>query len=926
MTISAQRTAYKELEKPLNADRSQQFLLTTKLHVPRTHTHLVPRPQLHTRLDEGCASKLTLVTAPAGSGKTTLLSAWVGHSDRPYCWVSLDKADNELLRFLSYMIAALQHVHPHVGENTLALLHSPEPVPVEVVLSPLLNDISTLSAPFILVLDEYHLITASIIHTALAFLLDHLPPQLQLIIASRTDPPLPLARWRAAHLLTELHEQDLRFTHMETAKLFSHIVDHHLTDDDIALLTRRTQGWVTGLQLAALSLREHTNPLAMIQAFAGSHRHVVDYLTEEVFEQQPVDVQYFLLATSILDRLHGPLCDALLNEVEIGNRSQCDGYSVLETLERNHLFVDPLDDERQWYRYHPLFAQFLYDRLTRLHPDWLPRLHRCAGDWYASYGLLDSAVEHRLVIKEYDHAATLMEHMLPTLLMHGEIGTILRWIEQLPETLVRRRLRLALARCWGLFFQGDLRRVTLHLQEIAQILTHLTTQQQEEAGFTQTDIYQMQGEVATIAATTALVNEALPTAIEQASLALERLPESNGFARCIAAITLGYASRLHGDISAATHSFARALAYGQTIGNTVITILASHYLAQLQVEQGQLNLAIRTYSHLFQLVNEGKGQQLPVTGLAYIGMGHILRERNDLEAATHLVEEGLRIGTSTGAVEVMLFGFLALALINYARDDIIGAHEALQMAESIAPRVQTRWLRTIEEAQTFDLLLKLGEHAKVIQSLKQQGISTELALHAPLEKQFIIARTYLLQERWGEAFALLDQLREIYTSRQITGRLLAILVQQTLCLQRQGKTTQAISVLAQALTLAEPENYIRIFIDEGVTMASLLRRLASEGICTRYVHTLLTALQKHTEVLSVVQMSDLLPEPSSFLLGKRELEVLQLIASGCSNQEIARRLVISIGTVKTHVNNLFRKLDVENRTQAVARAKELKIL
>ncbi|MDY6875407.1 MAG: LuxR C-terminal-related transcriptional regulator [Chloroflexota bacterium] len=930
-------------------------LLQTKLYIPPAQpdpsiglrARLVPRPRLIERLNAGLDRKMTLVSAPAGFGKTTLLSEWIYHletrffgknlvsgSPRPVAWLSLDEGDNDPARFLAYLVAALQTVEPDVGADVLTALQSPQPPSVEAALTALINDIVAVpqgdrkGRPYVLMLDDYHLIAARPIHDALTFLIEHLPPQMHLVIATRADPPLPLARLRGRNQLTELHAADLRFTPDEAAAFLNQVMELDLLAEDVAALETRTEGWIAGLQMAAISMRGRKDVTAFIRAFTGSHRFILDYLVEEVLDQQSPAIQEFLLKTSILERMTGSLCDAVLSKgaEEQGSggdgvfspalplRTSADSQKTLEYLEHNNLFVVPLDDERRWYRYHRLFADLLRQRLQQAQADLVPTLRRRASEWYEQYGLIGEAASHALAADDFERAARLIEQTAWKMLTRGEMTTLLNWLGALPDEVVRARPRLDVFRAWALTLTSQLDHAELRLQE--------------------TDTQGLEGEVAAVRAYAACFRGDVTRAIELSRQALEHLPEEGLFLRSLMALNLGNAYWLSGNPAAAGQALTKAAALGQAAGDIYLAMIATSLLGQAQEMAGQLHQAVETYRQALQLATpsqgEGRGSR-PVlfAGLAHLGLAGPLYEWNDLDGAMRQVMRAIELGERGGSVSTLQGSYTTLAQVCQARGDMDGALEALHQAESLARKHDLIHVIGLVAAFRARLWLAQGDPSTISgQAIaaasrwaQESGLSADDDLSYTGEiGHLTLAQVLIAQGMPGEALRLLARLLEAAQTAGRTGSVIEILALQALAFQAQSDLERALSALEQALSLAEPEGFVRIFLDLGEPMVRLLRRALSQGIAPNYVARLLAAFGEEVELTSPAMES--LIEP----LSERELEVLRLIAAGLSNPEIAEELVIAVSTVKSHTNHIYGKLGVKNRTQAVARARELDLL
>jgi LuxR family maltose regulon positive regulatory protein len=896
-------------------------LLATKLHVPRPRKQLVQRSHLTERLQHGMEHALTLVSAPAGFGKTTLLSQWLADSGIRVAWLSLEQEDNELVRFLSYMIAALQRLDPRIGMTALALLQAPQPAPPETVLTVLTNDLASREeGDFALVLDDYHVITTESIHRALTFLLEHLPPQMHLIIATRADPLLPLARLRAGGQLTEVRAAELRFSAAEISTFLQTLMGLDLTTEAIAAFESRTEGWIAGLQLAALSLRGQSDVSRFMAAFKGSHRFVLDYLSEEVLSRQPAPVQTFLLYTSILERLSGPLCDAVTGQEK--------GQATLEALDKANLFVVSLDDERRWFRYHHLFAEVLLSRLQQAEPTLIPELHRRASTWYEQNDLPIEAVQHALAAPDFEHAAGLTEQVGLSVALRGQVHTVLSWLNALPDTQVYAHPRLSLYYAVMLMFTNQMEAAETRLQDLEQRVQVDTPNDQ---------VREILGQIAVTRANLVRYSGDLAHAVALARQALDLLPEKDRF-RLPAMVGVAHTYLLNGDVTPPSeHLATAALAPLWTSGDLFVFLNGITCLARLQGLQGQLHRAVATYGEAVRMMTGQEGPQFLVGSSAYyFGLGDVLREWNDLDTAERLLLQGIDLVKGTLLVdgEVVTLGYTALARLQQARGDYSGAFATLgALAQLARQRHFVLLLVARGLAVQAQVELAQGNLAAAIRWVDESGLSPyDDDLSYPREQEYLtLARVRIAQGRdhplgpyLQDALHLLDRLLEDAEAKARMGSALEILVLRALALHAQGDRTGALSTLERALMLAEPEGYVRLFMDEGAPMLVLLRQAHARGMTPGYVTTLLTASGWQGAVASPLDASraSSLIEP----LTEREREVLQLLGAGASNRDIARRLVLSVGTVKKHVSNICGKLSVQSRTQAIARARALDLL
>jgi LuxR family maltose regulon positive regulatory protein len=889
-------------------------LLATKLHLPRPREQLVPRSHLLKRLQEGVVGALTLLSAPAGFGKTTLLAQWLASTHMPVAWLSVDAEDNDPTRFLAYIIAALQTLDAQLGTTALALLWIPQPPSPEAVLAVLTNDLVERGGGDVaLVLDDYHTITAESIQRGMTFLLEHLPPHLHLILATRADPPLlPLARLRAQGQLTEVRAADLRFADAEASAFLQTAMGLDLSAEAIATLESRTEGWIAGLQLAALSLQGRADVSAFLAAFTGSHRYVLDYLSDEVLARQPAAVQQFLLHTCILERLSGPLCDAVTG--------QEGSQAMLEALERVNLFVVALDDERGWYRYHHLFAEALYSHLQQTEPMLVSELHRRASSWYEQHEQPIAAVQHALATPDVERAARLIEPIALPVTFQGQISTVLGWLNALPEALVRARPYLCVCHALVLMSTNQFEMAEARLQAAERGI-------QEDLSAEQAQI--ILGWVLVLRGRIANYSGELSQALSLVRQALELLPEAEVLARAGALMTIIRAYQVSGDATPTTeHTVAAEVAFIRTWDNPVALVASMTVLARLHILQGKLRQATAMYEQVVQVVPRLEVLQTSISTPYYFGLGDLLREWNELEAAEHHLSQGMALVNETLALEpsVAVLGYTALAHLEQALGK---TREALAALDALAHLARQRHFPAHQMSQVAaaraQLELAQGNVAAAIHWADTCGLSTEDdELSYPHEGEYLtLVRVRIAQAREDPAklflqgaLHLLDRLLQDAEAKARMGSVLA--------LEAQGNRTGALATLERALLLAEPEGYIRLFVDEGTPMLALLRQAHARSRVPGYIATLLSAFGERN--LSDSPLTSARPGPLAEPLTEREREVLQLLAAGASNREIARRLVLSLGTVKKHVSNLCGKLGVQSRTQALARARVLHLL
>jgi LuxR family maltose regulon positive regulatory protein len=849
-------------------------------------------------LQAGLERRLTLISAPAGFGKTTLICEWIRESEQPAAWLSLEDSDNDPVRFLSYLIAALQTIQPILAAGVLSGFRTLKPAAAESVLTQLLNEIAEIKEHCILVFDDYHLIHDKTIHGYLSFLSEHLPQKLHLVLCTRADPPLPLATLRARGQLTELRAGDLRFSREETVEFLNRLMGLDLSVPDIQVLADHTEGWIAGLQMAAVSLQGRQDASGFIKSFTGSNRYILDYLVEEVLSRQPETIQQFLLKTSILGRLTGRLCEVVSNQADSG--------AILEQLERNNLFIVPLDSERLWYRYHMLFADLLRRRAEQIYSEQMPELHRRASRWYEENDMITEAIDQTLAEKDFQRAMELIENHTQPTLMRSEFATVLRWIEALPEDLVRTRPLLCVYHALGLLMAGA---------PMNQIQAQLDAAVQ--AGSSDS----IAGQLAAFRAFLAAIQGDIEESLRQSNLAMELLPEEEQFfrsaiSRVLANIT--YASS--GDIPKSIQVFQENIRRCLAAGNITIAGALMSELGELRTIQGRLHEAKATYEQAIEQTVDAGGTSMPVAGLAMIGLGNLLREWNQLESAETLLNEGIELVRNLGAIGT-LDGYIALARVKQAQGDPQGAQQVMDTVHKIATRFDASDLDDLmvdlHRARLWlvqDQVEAAGRwHSEWVARRRRNNESLPYVLQEL--DQILHARILLAR---GDSEGCLKAARQLQKDADKLGRngiVLESLVLQCLASSSQGNKEQALQYLERALSITEPEEYLRIFLDEGPPMAQLLYEAAERGIHREYVGRILLVFPPSRDRQQLL-------EP----LSQRELEVLQLLARGSSNKEVARELFISLPTVKWHASNIYGKLGVQNRTQAVAKARALGLL
>ncbi len=923
-----------------------ETLLRTKLFVPPLRTNLISRPHLVERVDQGLqpGHKLTFISAPAGFGKTTLVSEWVGNLGREgengskaadgVAWLSLDEGDNDPTRFLTYLIAALNRAdeeHAAVGKGTLGMLQSSQLPPTETVLTPLINELAATPEERILILDDYHLIESQAVHEILSFLLENMPPQMHLVIATREDPNLPLARLRARGQLAELRAADLRFSPTEAAEFLNRVMGLNLSMADVAALESRTEGWIAGLQLAAISMQGHGDAAQLIKSFTGSHRLVMDYLMEDVLNQQPKHVQEFLLQTAVLSKLTGPLCDALTG--------QDDGQATMEMLERANLFIIPLDSERRWYRYHHLFADLLRQRLKQTQEELLPILHRRASEWHQQNEHVDESIEHALRGEDVERAVNLIEGHVDDLWGRGEHAKLKRWLDKLPETMVCAKPRICIFYAWYMFVSGQHEAADRSLQAMEQIFDRSggdadETERQHGSLLADSDRAELQGRAAAVRAFMDSHQGDLAGMIRHARQALAYLPEHDRTWRGLVAIVLGDVYGFKGDMAAAYEARTDALKTCEAAGDIYYILLASMKVAITLRSQGRLQLTREFCQQQIEVAHESGLSHAALTGLLQMILGEVLAELNYLDEALAQATEGVELTERSVDLSLLGWGYMCLIRILVSRGEMAATEALVQKMDRVARESQVPpWI--MNQLATWGTRLRLaqGKLDEASQWASQQALKMGSELEAgdgidffQLFDYIMLGRVLIAEKRLDEAAGLLTSLLVSAKAGGRTARVIEILLLQALACQAQGDIDQAISKLRQALATAEPEGFIRIFADEGAPMARLLDEALRRGIAPGYVGRLLAAFSSDYPIPADITTSKADPPELTESLSEREIEVLQLIAGGLTNSEIASRLYLSLNTVKAHTRNIYSKLDAHNRTQAVARARALNIL
>lgn len=907
--------------------------LATKLFVPPPRPGAVQRVRLTDRLQQALHGKLTLISAPAGFGKTTLVSEWAGLGQASVAWLSLEEADSHLPRFLTYFIKALQNLQSDIGKDVLALLQSSQMPPMEHYLAQLINDMASVSGQMVLVLDDYHLIDARPVDEALTFLLDHLPPQFHIIITTREDPILPLSRLRVRGQLTELRATDLRFTAEEAANFLNDAMGLQLSVASVAALEARTEGWIAGLQMAALSLQGRSDTTQFIEAFTGSHRFILDYLVEEVLLGQEENVREFLMQTAILDRLSGSLCDAVT--------ARQDGSKTLSELERGNLFVVPLDDQRQWYRYHHLFAEMLRAHVARERGAQLATWHRRAATWYEKNGVIADAIHHAMAAEDRGWAARLIEQSWPAMDAQFQSEIWLTWFEKLPAEFYANRPVLLLAGAWAYLNQGGLEAGAGYLAKVEEIMDridpnlppdelppNLVVEDAEQFKFLPPSIVSAHAFIA-------LAHGDTVATIEHAKNALALLPEDEHVRRGPAAALLGLAAWNKGELEVAHRAISDAMRNFERAGSFEFAVSGTFGLADLRIAQGRLRDAVRTYEQVLELVAQKDLWHIRGTADLYLGLGDLYREQGDWKKAGRFIAKSEQMGPQKALPDWPCRLRIAKGRLLEAKGDLEGALQELQEAEKRYYRTPIPLIYPIP-ARIAQLWIRRGELTRARDWARSQELEAEDHLHYLKEYEHLtLARLLLAEYQLAGDTQQLDQCKKLLTrlyeaagKDQRNGSLISILILQALVAEAQHSIPAALIPLEMALALAAPEGYVHTFILEGSPMVRLLSEAAAQGILPMYTHQLLAAFREETgapptpAIPNSPKSAQSLVEP----LSDRELEILQLIAEGLSNQDISKKLFLALSTVKGHNRNIFGKLGVQRRTEAVARGQALGLI
>ena len=917
-------------------------ILATKLYIPTPRPNVVSRLRLIEIMNKGLhqnhgfGRKLTLISAPAGFGKSTLVCDWLQQLDIPCAWISLDESDNDPVRFIIYLVAALQNIAAlqksdiSFGESVLAALQSPMPPPTESILTTIINEVTIFPEHFVLVLDDYHCIEATSVIDTFSFLIENLPTKMHLIIATREEPQLPLARYRVRDHMTELRAVDLRFSPAEAAEFLNRTMGLNLSDDDITALESRTEGWIAGLQLAAVSMQGNQDPSGFIKSFTGSHHFILDYLLEEVLHKQPENIQTFLLHTSILDQLTGSLCDALC--LSATDTYQEDGQLILRLLERANLFIIPLDNERRWYRYHHLFADLLRQYLSHFQADQLTVLHQRASQWYEENGFVDEAIAHAIAAENFEEAAALIENQFDNDFERGDLTLMGHWLTEIPEELVLSRPYLSILHGWILFSSGQLKAAEDKLQAAEKLLdpnSHVNLDSLRGKGqLSDPERLILLGRAASIRSFIVSYGGNIPETIRYALQALECLPEQEKVWRSAAFITLGDAYSVQGQMDAAHKARTEALSIGRASGNIYILTIINLNLAETLRQQGKLQQVIEICERQLKDVDANGIAESPLAGWLFGIWGEVLAEKNELDRAGIYVQKGVELAERGMDVMHIVTSHLCQLIVLFSMGKIKEAENVIQSMEDAGGKYDIP-LRALQDFFTWKvrIQLSLGKLELASQWIDERKLDPDRELNYLNEMEYVmLARIFIARGQLDSAILLLQRLFHCAEEGGRTSRVIEILILQALAAQSAGDMYKAISSLEQALSLAEAGGFVRIFVNEGPQMAHLLYEALSRNIAPEYVRRLLGAYPAEEPEQVDIRVSKKTGAEMIEPLSDRETEVLHLLAEGLTNQEIADRIYISLNTVKTHTRNIYGKLDTHHRTSAVAKARALGIL
>lgn len=926
-------------------------VLTTKLYPPPPRPYLVARSRLIERMNAGLQNsrQLLLISATAGFGKTTLASEWIteSHLERSTAWISLDEEDNDPSRFLQYLIAALRQINPNLGENILPVLQSHQPAPLTELVAQLINQIAACEQMVLLMLDDYHLITSEAVHQIVQYMIERQPNQMHTVILTREDPPLPLPRMRVRGQVTEIRERDLRFTLPEAHTFLTEAMGLDLSSDDVEKLKERTEGWVAGMQLAALALEDYSDETSrreFIDAFAGSDRFIVDYLVSEVLQRQTGSIRQFLLDTSILERFCSDLCD----QVVYGKSSSGNSQLILNELEQGNMFLVPLDNRRQWYRYHHLFGEMLRHSLQRSSPDQVPELHRRASQWLEANGFTPEAVKHALAAGDYEFVGHLLDLHAMRIVFQGQGGLVIGWCKALPEEFLRRSPAICVYFAWALVltFRNDYLGLVEEKVQLAELSIAYPDQPEFAAvgeGGARVSLQNwVAGQICAIRSQILLGN--FNTYVDPQELialslqGLELLPESERASRAICKINFAHAQLMQNNIIEAQKAFEEALPFMLEANNYLGGVTCIFYPARLAYYLGQIDRAetlCQQWKGKFSELAGSPETASPTTRGLDTVLSLLLLDRGQFEQAERLLVRTLDVLGWASWME--LHGFIILARLRYLRGNYPGVEETLSRMETLGPQHAScaQALRILFSMRTSSEDIQLRTRAEMWAKSYSPNPAAPFALgigpyHCDVE--------YFLNLTWAQvqnalgnrnaALLFIEPALAEARSRQLTYRIIELSIAQVMAFNAAGDHVRAFETLRGALDLAEPYAYIRVF-DEGPVLDRMLTQAAERNIHPQYVKRLLASFIRtpaQEKTAGIVHPKTTVIQGLVEPLSEREVEVLRLIADGYSNNQIADRLYITQGTVKRHITNLYGKLSVQTRTQAVARGREVGLL
>jgi LuxR family maltose regulon positive regulatory protein len=890
-------------------------LLKTKLYRPLVRPELVLRPNLIKRLDEGLNSKVIMVSAPAGYGKTTLVSAWVSQCKIPVAWLSLDEDDNHPARLLSYLIAAAQTIQPNLGQAILSILQSPQPPAILNLLPTLINELDDIQARFVLVLDDYHLVTSPEVHKAIAFLIEHQPPQMNLTITTRIDPPLPLAHLRGRGQLTELRQADLRFSKEETIAFLKYAAGIELSPEDVDLLVNRTEGWIAGLQMAALSMRNKKDISTFIVGFRGSHEYIVDYFASEILTNLPESVKSFLLKTSFLDQLCGSLCDTVT--------AQTDSQQILERLQEENLFLVPLDDEHIWYRYHQLFADFLHKNLKHNYPMELPQLHLRASQWFEHNEFPHQAVEHAFLAEDYPRAARLLEAVAEPVIARGDHLWLLKEIEKLPKEQMDEHLRLGILQATILISNGILQRAEEALQKIeARMGSHLQDISTQDY---------VNARIVALRAMLAVQRIDAENAKQYARLALSRLPRGTRNEapwRADSLLALGLSNIALGDLAEARQNLDLAIEEASFAGNPYTFLYVTAVLAEVLWSQGCLKEAIERCQAGLKFIDENNLGWAPMSGEVLIRWCLLMCERGDLGQAEDYLNRGIELIRRGGEAWALAWAYHMKMFYCIARGDLLAADTAGQETDQL-PQFTALPVRVVSGISALKVLIwvRLRRLDEAEEYLKKRGVKTGTKIRYPYHREYqSLAALLIAIKDFLHAETILDELIDWAEGTKQNRTLICAWVLRSMAYAAQKDIQKALKCLSLALDLAEPEGYFQAILEVGQPVIPLLYEAVQRGIHPEFAARLIDAYKENSPISFVTTDTQKYQSEVLSPLRPREIEVLKLVADGRTNKEIAQELHISLRTVKFHMTCILTKLGADNRMQAVTRAKILGIV